>query len=85
MLSAMNGLNVSKPSVERTNKRLENVNGKIKSVCSRHANLSKFFDDIFAVLSTLCKERDHTPHLNSYYKILISLSIELCNLKNQQI
>ena len=44
---------------ERTNNRLENINGKIKSICSRHANLSKFFDHIFAVLSTLCNERDH--------------------------
>ena len=44
---------------ERTNNRLENINGKIKSVCSRHASLSKFFDHIFAVLSTLRNERDH--------------------------
>lgn len=44
---------------ERTNNRLENINGKIKSVCSRHANLTKFFDHIFAVLSTLRNERDH--------------------------
>ena len=44
---------------ERTNNRLENVNGKIKRVCSRHANLSKFFDGILAVLSTLHNERDH--------------------------
>ena len=28
-------------------------------MCSRHANFSKFFDYIFAVLSTLCKEQDH--------------------------
>ena len=44
---------------ERTNNRLESINGKIKSVCSRHANLSKFFDYIFSVLSTLRNERDH--------------------------
>ena len=47
---------------ERTSNRLEiveNINGKIKSVCSRHASLSKFFDHIFAVLSTLRNEQDH--------------------------
>ena len=44
---------------ERTNNRLESINGKIKSVCSCHANLSKFFDHIFVVLATLRNERDH--------------------------
>ena len=44
---------------ERTNNKLENINGKIKSICSWHASLSKFFDHIFAALSTLRNERDH--------------------------
>ena len=41
---------------ERTNNRLESINGKIKSVCSRHANLTRFFGRIFAVLATLRNE-----------------------------
>ena len=44
---------------ERTNNRLESINRKIKSVCSHHANLTKFFDYIFIVLTTLRNERDH--------------------------
>jgi len=35
------------------------MNGKIKSVCSWHANLSQIFYGIFAVLSNLCNEQDH--------------------------
>ena len=32
---------------EATNNRLESINGKIKSVCSKFATLSKFFDEFF--------------------------------------
>ena len=45
---------------ERTNNRLESINGKIKSVCSRHVNLDTFFDQFFAVLACLRNERDHS-------------------------
>ena len=44
---------------ERTNNRLESINAKVKSVCSKYANLSTFFDEFFAVLSCLRNERDH--------------------------
>ena len=43
---------------EKTNNRLESINVKVKSVCSKYACLSKFFDQFFAVLSCLCNERD---------------------------
>ena len=45
---------------EKTNNRLESINGKLKSVCSRFASLSCFFDHFFAVLSILRNERDHS-------------------------
>ena len=44
---------------EWTNNRLESINAKVKSVCSKYANLSTFFDQFFAVLSCLRNERDH--------------------------
>ena len=42
---------------EQTNNRLESLNGKIKSVCSRFASLDNFFSDFFCVLRG---ERDHS-------------------------
>lgn len=44
---------------EKTNNRLESINAKVKSVCSKYASLSKIFDQFFAVLSCLRNERDH--------------------------
>ena len=45
---------------EKTNNRLECINSKVKSVCSKYASLATFFDQFFAVLSCLRNERDHT-------------------------
>ena len=44
---------------ERTNNRLESINAKIKSVCSKYASLSTFFEECFAVLACLRNEQDH--------------------------
>ena len=44
---------------EQTNNRLESINAKVKSVCSKYASLSTFFDQFFAVLSCLRNEQDH--------------------------
>ena len=44
---------------ERTNNRLESINSKVKSVCSKFVSLQRFFDHFFAVLSVLRNERDH--------------------------
>ena len=44
---------------EHTNNRLKSINAKVKSVCSKYASLSTFFDQFFAVLSSLQNERDH--------------------------
>ena len=44
---------------ERTNNRLECINSKVKSVCSKYANLATFFDQFFAVLASIRSERDH--------------------------
>ena len=44
---------------ELTNNLLENMNGKIKSVCSRFATLDTFFTEFFAVLRVLRGERTH--------------------------
>lgn len=44
---------------ETTNNRLESINGKIKSVCSRYATLQQFFTELNIVLNTLRNERMH--------------------------
>ena len=44
---------------ETSNNRLESINAKVKSVCSKYASLATFFDQFFAVLSCLRNERDH--------------------------
>ena len=44
---------------ETTNNRLESLNGKIKSVCSRYATLQQFFSELRMVLKTLRNERIH--------------------------
>lgn len=45
---------------ERTNNWLESINAKVKSVCSKYASLSTFFDQFFLVLACLRNERDHS-------------------------
>lgn len=45
---------------ELTNNRLESMNGKVKSVCSRFASLDTFFTEFFAVLRVLRGERTHS-------------------------
>ena len=37
----------------------ESISAKVKSVCSKYVNLSRFFDQFFAVLTCLRNERDH--------------------------
>ena len=44
---------------ETMNNRLESINAKVKSFCSKYASLATFFDQFFAVLSCLRNERDH--------------------------
>ena len=44
---------------ETTNNRLESINSKVKSVCSRFATLDQFFDEFFCVLATLRNERNY--------------------------
>ena len=45
--------------VECYNNCLESINAKIKSVCSKYASLSTFFEEFFAVLACLRNEQDH--------------------------
>ena len=45
---------------EQTNNRLESMNGKIKSVCSKFASLDTFFSEFFVVLQVLRGERTHS-------------------------
>ena len=59
---------------ERTNNRLESINSKIKSVCSRFASLSRFFDEFLAVLSSLRNERDHNTVMALVKKVVVSES-----------
>src|SRR6218665_275992 len=44
---------------ERTNNRLESINAKIKSVCTKHACLQRFFIDFLCFLSSMRLERRH--------------------------
>ena len=44
----------------KTNNRLESINAKIKSVCSKYASLPVFFDQFLSLLSCLRNERDHS-------------------------
>jgi hypothetical protein len=44
---------------ESTNNRLESINAKIKSVCSKYASLKLFFIEFFQVLASLRGERTH--------------------------
>ena len=52
---------------ETTNNRLESLNGKIKSVCSRFASLDAFFADFFSLLRVL---RGETEHFFSLLRVL---------------
>lgn len=45
---------------EKTNNRIESINAKVKSVCSKYASLSTFFDQFFSVLACLRNERNHS-------------------------
>ena len=44
---------------ERTTSKLECINAKMKSVCSRYSGLSTFFNQFFVLLSCLRNEHDH--------------------------
>ena len=44
---------------ETTTNRLESMNAKFKSVCSRHGSLHQFFSEMFVVLGALRNERRH--------------------------
>ena len=45
---------------ERTTNRLESINAKVKSVCSKYASLNTFFDEFNLALSCLRNERNHS-------------------------
>ena len=68
---------------EKTNNRLESINGKLKSVCSRFASLSCFFDHFFAVLSVLCNERDHSTVMALVGKLVSCIQEISPDLENQ--
>ena len=59
---------------ETTNNRLENMNAKIKSVCSRYASMLQFFTEMFSVLGAFRKDR--------VYQQIMALSTKPANLKS---
>ena len=59
---------------ENTNNRLESINAKVKSVCSKYVSLSKFFDQFFAVLTCLRNESDHATLMAMVKKRVTTLS-----------
>lgn len=56
---------------ESTNNRLESINAKIKSVCTRYATLPTFFNQFLALLCCLRNERDHITLLSLVRKTII--------------
>ena len=69
---------------ERTNNRLESINGKVKSVCS-YVSLSKFFDQFFAVLSSLRIERDHATLMAMVKKRVTTLPKDSAEEQYEQV
>ena len=59
---------------ERTNNRLESINAKVKSVCSKYASLTTFFDQFFAVLACLRNERDRSTLMALAKKPVLAFS-----------
>ena len=45
--------------LNRTNNRIESINQKIKSVCSKISSLGKFFDELLLAIQALRDIRDH--------------------------
>ena len=60
---------------ESTNNRLESLNGKIKSVCTRFASLYTFFQDFFSVLRVLRGERTHASVIARVSKLSTEVAI----------
>ena len=60
----------------RTNNRLESINAKIKSVCSKYASLSAFFDQFSAVLACIRNERDHSTLMAMAKRRVTALTLE---------
>ena len=60
---------------EQTNNRIESINSKIKSFCSRFGSLPCFFDQFFAVLAFLLNERDHHTIMALVKKLILPADI----------
>ena len=54
---------------EATNNRLESINAKIKSVCTKNASLYTFFNEFFALLTVLRNERSHNVIMSRIKKL----------------
>ena len=60
---------------KRTNNRFESINGKMKSLCSRYASLSRFFYQFMSLMETLRNERNHDAIMVLVKKPIISPDI----------
>ena len=56
---------------------MESINAKIKSVCSKYASLSTFFERFSVVLACLRNERDHTTLMAMAKKRITTFEAEL--------
>ena len=45
--------------MNRTNNRLESINGKLKAVITRYSGMVQFFNDLMQCINSLKLERDH--------------------------
>ena len=70
---------------ERTNNRLESINAKIKSVCTKYASLTAFFDQFFAVLACLRNERDHSTLMAMAKKPVLAFPPESPEVKYAEV
>ena len=80
--------------LNRTNNRIESINQKIKSVCSKFSDLETFFDELLVAIQSLRDIRDHKAIMmmqkrpvvtfdpgsteSAYMQVLNSICIQLC-------
>ena len=67
------------------NNCLESINAKIKSVCTKYANLTAFFYQFYVVLACLRNERDHSALMTMAKKPVLAFSPESPEVKYAEV
>ena len=66
----------------RTNNHLKSINAKVKSVCSKYASLSAFFDQFLSLLKCLLNEKDRFTLMALAKKSVSTLEVDSPELKH---